>query len=154
MLDKTLFYSYFPEYKGRDDAIAHRAFQIFEKGHESAAEKGDLPGVPPGDVDNVLNYLNEARKRMTGNSRLRGFPKTKSNERIIKARFKEGFTVNDFQSVIDHKCTEWRNTEFQRYIQPSTLFKASKFPEYLAASEVVQGRTVSAVDKEIDEMMG
>ena len=50
----------------------------------------------------------------------------------IRARLSEGFTVNDFFTVIDKKCTEWLNTDMAKYLRPSTLF-GQKFESYLNA---------------------
>lgn len=49
---------------------------------------------------------------------------------LIKARLKEGFTYQDFISVIDKKYAEWNGTEFQAYLRPETLF-GTKFESYL-----------------------
>lgn len=55
----------------------------------------------------------------------------KNTKEHIKARLKEGFTVNDFKTVIDKMCVEWMNTDMQKYLRPDTLFRPSKFESYL-----------------------
>lgn len=54
-------------------------------------------------------------------------PKTKD---LIDARCNEGFTLDDFKTVIDKKCKEWKGTEFEQYLRPQTLF-GTKFESYL-----------------------
>lgn len=57
---------------------------------------------------------------------------TKDTQKHIRARLDEGFTVDDFKSVIDKKSAEWMNTEWQKYLRPQTLF-GTKFESYLNA---------------------
>ena len=75
-------------------------------------------------------------------------PKTKA---AINARLSEGFTVDDFKTVIDKKCIEWLETEFEKYLRPETLF-GCKFEGYLNA-KVQKRETVSANGIKIDETM-
>lgn len=56
---------------------------------------------------------------------------TKATQRHIKARFEEGFTLEDFKRVIDWKTSEWLgNEKMERYLRPETLF-GTKFESYL-----------------------
>lgn len=55
---------------------------------------------------------------------------TKSRESQINARLKDGYTLEDFEKVIASKKTEWVNTEWEKYINPETLF-GTKFTKYL-----------------------
>ena len=59
-------------------------------------------------------------------------PTTNKTKELIQARMNEGFTVEDFKTVIDKKCVEWMNTEWQEYLRPVTLF-GTKFESYLNA---------------------
>lgn len=72
----------------------------------------------------VISYLNQkAGTAFKVNS--------KDTRKHIKARFDEGFTVEDFKTVIDHKVTEWgSNPDMAQYLRPSTLF-GTKFESYL-----------------------
>ena len=56
--------------------------------------------------------------------------KSKDTRKHIKARFEEGFTLEDFFTVIDKKVAEWRGTDMEKYLRPSTLF-GTKFESYL-----------------------
>ena len=57
---------------------------------------------------------------------------TKKTQTCIHARLEEGFTLEDFKTVIDKKCDEWRGTEWEKYLRPETLF-GTKFESYLNA---------------------
>jgi len=52
----------------------------------------------------------------------------------IEARFKEGFTVEDFKKVIDKKTRDWLGTKYEKYLRPETLF-GTKFEGYLNEKE-------------------
>lgn len=58
---------------------------------------------------------------------------TASTRKLIKARLKEGFTVDEFKMVIDKKCADWlNNRDMGQYLRPETLF-GNKFESYLNA---------------------
>lgn len=59
-------------------------------------------------------------------------PSSKATRSHINARLAEGYTVEDFFTVIDKKCAEWRGTAMEKYLRPETLF-GSKFENYLNA---------------------
>jgi len=71
----------------------------------------------------VIDYLNEK-----ANSKYKAT--SKDNQKHIKARINEGYDFNDFKKVIDNMCSAWKNTEFENYLRPSTLFGV-KFENYL-----------------------
>lgn len=54
----------------------------------------------------------------------------KATQSHINARLAEGFTVEDFFTVINKKCAEWKGTDFEKYLRPETLF-GTKFESYL-----------------------
>ena len=55
---------------------------------------------------------------------------SKNTAKHIKARLNDGYTLEDFKTVIDKKCSEWLNTDMEKYLCPDTLF-GSKFEKYL-----------------------
>ena len=71
----------------------------------------------------IIKYLNE---KANTNYRV----STKNTQSFIKARLKEGFTVEDFKKVIDIKAKSWVGTDFEKYLRPVTLF-GTKFENYL-----------------------
>lgn len=58
-------------------------------------------------------------------------PNGKKIKELIKARMNEGYTVEDFKTVIDKKFKSWGNDpKMSLYLRPSTLF-GTRFGEYL-----------------------
>src|SRR5690554_1486681 len=55
---------------------------------------------------------------------------TKKTRELIRARWNEGFNLDDFKAVIDKKCVEWIGTEWEKFLRPVTLF-GTKFESYL-----------------------
>ena len=72
----------------------------------------------------IIDYLNsKCSKRYKHSNRI-------AREKI-RARWNEGFSLEDFKLVIDVKAHEWLNdTEMNKYLRPDTLF-GSKFEIYL-----------------------
>jgi len=56
---------------------------------------------------------------------------SRKSKALITARYNEDWLdIKDYQLVVDKKCQEWLNDgEFERYLQPSTLF-GPKFGQY------------------------
>ena len=71
----------------------------------------------------IVNYLNSI---LDSNYKYT----TRKTQDCIKARLNEGFTVDDFKTVIDKKAKEWLGTDMERYLRPETLF-GNKFEGYL-----------------------
>ena len=72
----------------------------------------------------VIPYLNEKL-----GSR---FKETKAHMTMIKARFDEGYTLEDFKTVIDKRVAKWgKDPKMAEYLRPSTLFSLKHFDEYL-----------------------
>lgn len=74
-------------------------------------------------IKQIIDYLNNKT-----NSNFKYTSKTTQNK--IIARLNEGYSLDDFIAVIDKKCDEWLNTEFEQYLCPETLF-GTKFEKYL-----------------------
>lgn len=75
---------------------------------------------------------------------------TKDTVSHINARLSDGYTVDDFKTVIDKKVSEWQGTEFEKYLRPKTLF-GTKFESYLNAKMTVKTCTVER-DAQLDEI--
>lgn len=85
------------------------------------------------DTDNshfeIIEYLN-----LKTGSKFK--PTTKPYVQAIRSRLKEGYTVDDFKTVIDKKCREWKGTKLEKYLTPKTLFAPSHFDTYLNSNEM------------------
>ena len=72
----------------------------------------------------IIDYLNEKTGRNYKHT-------AKANQRVIKARMNEGYTLEDFKTVIDKKYDEWNNdTKMKKFLRPETLF-STNFDRYL-----------------------
>ncbi|WP_066248291.1 conserved phage C-terminal domain-containing protein [Neobacillus drentensis] len=78
--------------------------------------------------DQIIQYLNEkTRKNFRSGS-------IKTRE-LIQARYREGFTLEDFKRVIDLKSVEWQSDpNWNKFLRPETLF-GTKFEAYLNQQE-------------------
>lgn len=82
-----------------------------------------LSGKPdPIPYAEIISYLNQA----TG----RTFHNVEKHKKLIRARWHEKATLDDFKKVIDNKSSEWLGTKMANFLRPSTLF-GNKFDEYL-----------------------
>lgn len=78
--------------------------------------------VPP--YKTIIDYLNDKAGTKYRSS-------SKDTQKHIKARFNNGFTLEDFKTVIDNKVFEWgNNSKMSVYLRPKTLF-GTKFEDYL-----------------------
>jgi uncharacterized phage protein (TIGR02220 family) len=72
----------------------------------------------------VIDYLNEKAETKYRSS-------SRKTQTLIKARFEDGFTLDDFKAVIDKKTNEWLyDPKMSNYLRPETLF-SPKFESYL-----------------------
>lgn len=87
--------------------------------------------------EEIISYLNEKTSSR--------FKATKAHKGFINERLNEGFTKEDFFTVIDKKVKTWKGTEWEKYLRPSTLFNATKFQSYLNEKgfSKIQGNDVS-----------
>jgi uncharacterized phage protein (TIGR02220 family) len=56
---------------------------------------------------------------------------TSSTQKLIRARWNEGFRLDDFKQVIDNMTAKWKgDPKMEQYLRPQTLF-GTKFESYL-----------------------
>jgi predicted phage replisome organizer/uncharacterized phage protein (TIGR02220 family) len=79
----------------------------------------DIVKIPYAEIIEALNQTAGTR-----------FKATDKHKECIRARWNEGYTLDDFKTVITKKHTEWADTEQAKYIRPLTLF-GTKFDSYL-----------------------
>lgn len=77
---------------------------------------------PKETYDEILGYLNKACRTK--------FKPCDTYKKHINARLDDGYTIDDFKTVIDKKSDEWIDTEMEKYLRPQTLFN-TKFESYL-----------------------
>lgn len=100
-----------------------------DKDNKSVAES-DIEVVPPKKIKTQIPYqkiIDHLNKKTGKNYSY----KAKGNQQMIRARFNEGYTLDDFIKVIDIKTSEWiDNSKMVAYLRPTTLFN-EKFDMYL-----------------------
>ena len=112
-------------------------------GKDSIGKNNNTMSGNPDDVTEVIDYLNEVLGTR--------YTKCKSTVDKIKARLKEGHTVDDFKTVIDKKHAEWGDdAKMSKYLRPETLFNASHFESYLN-EPIKPAKTVNAKIHNYDE---
>ena len=107
-------------------------------------DEGSLTTYPK-DPDNIpykeiIDYLNSK----TGKNYRDNVQKNRS---LIKARWSEGYRLDDFKQVIDNMVKDWSGTKYAKYLRPETLF-GTKFDGYLNQGNVVKR------EKKTDERLG
>lgn len=61
-------------------------------------------------------------------------------KKLILARKKEGYGLEDFKEVIRKKNKEWKgNSQMDKHLTPDTLFSPSKFTKYVEQDEPKEG---------------
>lgn len=86
----------------------------------------------------IISYLNSATGKNFRAS-------SNSHKKLIRARWNDGYTLEDFKKVIDNMVVNWTGTDFEKYLQPSTLFRESNFDKYLNMGPTPQKMTQSNV---------
>ena len=96
-------------------------------------------------VINIINYLND---------RCNTHYKSTSKDTVkhIKARLNDGFTEDDFYTVIDKKADEWIGTEQEKFLRPMTLF-GTKFESYLNQNIVNNVKHVNRIPSFEERLM-
>lgn len=110
----------------------HKDISIRDQKNISVKDTGQAKSLPEEKIPykKILDYLNQK----TG-KHYRNVP---TNQELIRARWNEGYTFDDFKKVIDNKVADWKGTGVtfsggklaEEYLQPSTLF-SRKFDKYL-----------------------
>ena len=94
--------------------------------------------------DEIINYLNEK-----AGTKYRS--QVEATRRLIRARFNDGFNIEDFKKVIDYKVAEWKEDfRMKMYLRPSTLF-GTKFENYLLNHEETIDEIFERLEREESE---
>lgn len=125
-------------YKKGSREIKTRYMQICDGGHSKNATtpicknkrdnntlvnttSNNTKDIPYVEIINYLNQLAEKNYKAT----------TKKTKELIHARWGEGFTLEDFKTVIENKVQDWGNDNYwNKFLRPTTLFTGN-FEGYL-----------------------
>ena len=118
---------------------------------ESTTENNNVSEEKPSKVvwtdetKHIIDYLNKRTGKKYS-------VKTKKTVQLIHKLLDNGFTVEDFERVIDIKCKQWLNNEkMNQYLRPRTLF-SEKFEDYLNEAPARVNRNVSSGQSVEDKM--
>lgn len=90
--------------------------------HNQSYVENDKSFIPQ--IEDVIDYLNDVTGQKLRSS-------SKGHKNYIRARLRDGYTVDDCKVVIDKKWADWQGTDWEKFMKPSTLFAPSHFDEYL-----------------------
>lgn len=116
----------------------------------NVTEEKPLKVVWTEETKHIIDYLNKRTGKKYS-------VKTKKTAQLIHKLLDNGFTVEDFERVIDIKCKQWLNNEkMNQYLRPRTLF-SEKFEDYLneaPARTKQQGASGQFVADKMRELYG
>lgn len=116
----------------------------------NVTEEKPLKVVWTEETNHIIDYLNKRTGKKYS-------VKTKKTAQLIHKLLDNGFTVEDFERVIDIKCKQWLNNEkMNQYLRPRTLF-SEKFEDYLneaPARTKQQGASGQSVADKMKELFG
>lgn len=116
----------------------------------NVTEEKPLKVVWTEETKHIIDYLNKRTGKKYS-------VKTKKTAQLIHKLLDNGFTVEDFERVIDIKCKQWLNNEkMNQYLRPRTLF-SEKFEDYLneaPARTKQQGASGQLVADKMRELYG
>lgn len=95
-----------------------------DKQNNTTSPSNEEDNQSPIPYEDIVSYLNEKAGKSFKH-------KTAKTRTLINARFKDGFTIDDFKQVIDIKTAQWlKDSNMNQYLRPETLF-GTKFEGYL-----------------------
>jgi uncharacterized phage protein (TIGR02220 family) len=117
--------------------------------NNNVSEEKPLKVVWTEETKHIIDYLNKRTGKKYS-------VKTKKTAQLIHKLLDNGFTVEDFERVIDIKCKQWLNNDkMNQYLRPRTLF-SEKFEDYLneAPARVQQASSGQSVADKMRELFG
>lgn len=116
---------------------------------DSVSVNNNIVNKKKDDIDNsiyinIINYLN-----IRCNTRYKN--NTINTKKHITARIREGYTEQDFYTVIDKKADEWLGTDMEKFLCPETLF-GSKFEKYFN-QKISKGKQVNKQASQLDNIL-
>lgn len=104
-------------------SIGKDSIDILSSKHDDASDDTPKEKRTSEVYADIIGYLNDqigASYKST----------TTATRKKIDARLNEGYTLDDFKTVISKKVAEWQDTDMAKYLRPETLF-GTKFESYL-----------------------
>lgn len=117
------------------ESVVNKNFATESEGESQHSEEEKkekkLPSMGRGAVTDempkvvqVIDYMNSV-----GCTKFRA--NTGNTAKMVLARYKEGYTIEDFKKVIDSRFKAWNGTDMMQHFCPQTLFRPNNFEKYL-----------------------
>lgn len=132
-------------HRGEETSLGGK--KVPSTGEESSPVRGEESSPHTIEVDNLVDTIDIVPQNDSGSGSIAAIIDylnervgthytyhNKSINGLINARLSEGFTIDDFKTVVDNKVAEWTGTEWAKFLRPKTLFAPSHFEEYLNQS--------------------
>lgn len=121
-----------------DSPVSELATQEINTLNKSLNKELNKESIP---YSEIVSYLNEKAGKNYRTS-------TKKTQTLIKARWNEGFRLDDFKKVIDTKVSQWKHDpKMNTYLRPETLF-GTKFEGYLNEKPITKRKSVHDIPTE------
>jgi uncharacterized phage protein (TIGR02220 family) len=105
-----------------ESELQHHSEEKKEKKEPSIGRGAVTDEMPK--VNEVIDYMNSV-----GGAKFRA--NTGNTAKMVIARYKEGYTIDDFKKVIDSRFKAWNGTDMMQHFCPQTLFRPNNFEKYL-----------------------
>lgn len=113
-----------PDYSGTTPGLLPREVKLSKVEVEGEDKGNPAESGSDDEIVEIVEFLNK-----TTISFYR--PNSVSTIKVIKARLKEGYSIEDFKKVIARKAEEWTGTKWEKFLRPKTLFAGDNFEGYL-----------------------
>jgi uncharacterized phage protein (TIGR02220 family) len=94
-------------------------------------------------VIEVVDHMNNV-----GSTKFRA--NTGNTAKMILARFKEGYAMDDFKKVIDTRFRVWNGTDMMQHFCPQTLFRPNNFEKYLQNAKFAKPKASAGIGEGSD----
>jgi uncharacterized phage protein (TIGR02220 family) len=124
-----------------------KAIKRHKKNNEKVTtiDPNNNPNPNKENIYTIVNFLNEKLGTKFK-------PNSKKTKSCINARLNEGYSIDDFKTVINKKYDSWINTEHAKYLRPETLF-GNKFDGYLNEIQISKKTTNINSEKSLDQLI-
>ncbi len=104
------------------------------KKNKEELKKKDMSGKPDRSSSSITEKTISRLNELAGTSYRSN---TKVTAKHINARISEGYTLEDFETVLESKWHEWKdNPDMRKFYRPQTLFSPEHFEAYLQAAKL------------------
>lgn len=112
-------------------------FKVSKEKKEKTTIKKNSTKVQSEKSIEIIEYLNELNGTNFRTD-------TKATVRLIDQRIGEGYSIQELKEIIEYKIAEWKGTEWDRFLQPDTLFNGEKCAKYRNQVQAAKDKGLTA----------